>query len=241
MNILLLGSGGRESAIAWKLRQSPKLENLYTAPGNGGTLDFGQNIDISILDFESIASFCLSHDIHYIISGSEAPAVGGIWDYFQREALRHIRVVAPSQTSALLEGSKAFAKKFMQKHGVATADYLEISKDNLEDAYQWFETKKPPYVIKADGLAEGKGVVLPETKEEAIALINNFILERRFGSSSEKVVLEEFLDGIEFSIFIYTNGSEYVIFPNAKDYKRRFEENQGLNTGAWVVYLRCLL
>jgi phosphoribosylamine---glycine ligase len=231
MNILLLGSGGRESAIAWKLSQSALLTNLYIATGNGGTLTFGQNVNMSILDFPSIATFCLQHEINLLISGSEAPAVAGIWDYFQREDLKHIAVIAPSQTSAMLEGSKAFAKEFMKKHQVATASYLEITKENISEAYAWFDTRNPPYVIKADGLAEGKGVVLPESKEEARQLIDDFVLNKRFGASSEKVVLEEFLTGIEFSIFVYTNGTEYVILPNAKDYKRRFEGNIGLNTG----------
>lgn len=231
MNILLLGSGGRESAIAWKLSQSPLLTNLYISTGNGGTLTFGQNVNINILDFPLIASFCLQHEINLLISGSEAPAVAGIWDYFQREDLKHIAVIAPSQASAMLEGSKAYAKEFMKKHQVATASYLEITKENISEAYAWFDTRNPPYVIKADGLAEGKGVVLPESKEEARQLIDDFVLNKRFGASSEKVVLEDFLTGIEFSIFVYTNGTEYVILPNAKDYKRRFEGNIGLNTG----------
>ena len=178
MNILLLGSGGRESAIAWKLSQSALLTNLYIATGNGGTLTFGQNVNMSILDFPSIATFCLQHEINLLISGSEAPAVAGIWDYFQREDLKHIAVIAPSQTSAMLEGSKAFAKEFMKKHQVATASYLEITKENISEAYAWFDTRNPPYVIKSDGLAEGKGVVLPESKEEARQLIDDFVLNK---------------------------------------------------------------
>jgi len=231
MNILLLGSGGRETAIAWKLSQSNHLTKLYTATGNGGTLEFGENLSITITDFEAIAQFCLQNEIQLVISGSEAPAVAGLWDYFQRDDLKKIHVIAPSQISAMLEGSKAFAKEFMAKNNIPTADYIEINADNIQLAYQWFENMKPPFVIKADGLAEGKGVVLPETKEEAKALINEFIFDKKFGTSSEKVVLEEFLDGIEFSIFVYTNGTQYAILPNAKDYKRRFEGNKGLNTG----------
>lgn len=231
MNILLLGSGGRESAIAWKLNQSAQLTNLYIAPGNGGTVEFGKNVDIKILDFEAIERFCLENDIHMLISGSEAPAVAGIWDYFQKDALKHIQVIAPSQISAMLEGSKAFAKEFMAKYHIPTAEFIEVTKDNIEDAYTWFDKFKPPFVIKADGLAEGKGVVLPESKEEAKRLIDEFVLSKKFGASSEKVVIEEFLDGIEFSIFVYTNGSQYAILPNAKDYKRRYEGNKGLNTG----------
>lgn len=231
MNVLLLGSGGRECALAWKLRQSKHLKNLYITPGNGGTVEYGENLAIPATDFEAIENFCMSNEIQIVICGPEQPAVAGIWDYFQKDRLQPIKVIAPSQKSAMLEGSKAFAKEFMSKNSIPTADYLEITQDNLELAYQWFEEKKPPFVIKADGLAEGKGVVLPETKEDAKKLINEFILGGKFGESSKRVVLEEFLDGIEFSIFIYTNGSQYVMLPNAKDYKRRFENNKGLNTG----------
>lgn len=231
MNVLLLGSGGRECTLAWKISQSSILSELYITPGNGGTLEYGKNLGISATDFPAIEKFCLENDIQLIVCGPEQPAVAGIWDYFQRDGLNHINVVAPSHKSAMLEGSKAFAKEFMAANQIPTADYLEITKDNLEKAYQWFEEKNPPFVIKADGLAEGKGVVLPETKEEARQLIDEFILGGKFGTSSEKVVLEEFLDGIEFSIFVYTNGSQYVLLPNAKDYKRRFEGNKGLNTG----------
>lgn len=231
MNILLLGSGGRECALAWKISQSPLLTNLYIAPGNGGTLDYGKNVAMKATDFPAIETFCLENKVEILVCGPEQPAVAGIWDYFQREDLRHIHVIAPSKISATLEGSKAFAKEFMQKCKIPTAEYIEISKENIADAYQWFEEKKPPFVIKADGLAEGKGVVLPESKEEARTLIDEFVLHHKFGTSSEKVVIEEFLDGIEFSIFVYTNGSQYAILPNAKDYKRRFEGNKGLNTG----------
>lgn len=231
MNVLLLGSGGRECALAWKLRQSKSLSNLYIAPGNGGTLEYGKNLAIAATDFSAIEKFCLENAIDLLVCGPEQPAVAGIWDYFQKKELKHIQVVAPSQKSAMLEGSKAFAKEFMAKNDIPTAGYLEITRDNIEQAYQWFEEKNPPYVIKADGLAEGKGVVLPESKEEARSLIDEFILDGKFGASSAKVVLEEFLDGIEFSVFIYTNGQQYVMLPNAKDYKRRFEGNKGLNTG----------
>jgi len=231
MKVLLLGSGGRECALAWKLKQSKLLTDLYITPGNGGTLEFGVNLNIAATDFEAIGKFCLENEIELVVCGPEQPAVAGIWNHFQKVHLQHIQVVAPSQKSAMLEGSKAYAKEFMAKHQIPTADYLEVTKNNLDKAYQWFETKQPPYVIKADGLAEGKGVVLPESKEEAVRLINEFVLLSKFGKSSEKVVLEEFLDGIEFSVFVYTNGSQYVTLPNAKDYKRRFEGNKGLNTG----------
>lgn len=231
MNILLLGSGGRECALAWKISNSSLLDKLYIAPGNGGTLQYGTNVPILATDFEAIEKFCIEHNISIIVCGPEQPAVAGLWDYFQREDLRSIRVIAPSKIAAKLEGSKAFAKEFMARHKIPTAHYKEITSENLEEAYQWFDSYDPPYVIKADGLAEGKGVVLPETKEEASALIDDFILRKKFGASSEKVVLEEFLEGIEFSIFVYTSQGEYVMLPNAKDYKRRFEGNVGLNTG----------
>lgn len=231
MNILLLGSGGRECALAWKIKQSKHCSTLYIAPGNGGTLDYGKNIDIKATDFSTIENFCTENKIDLIVCGPEQPAVAGIWDYFQQEDKLQIDVIAPSQISAKLEGSKSFAKEFMQKNNIPTADYLEINPENIEDAYRWFEEKQPPFVIKADGLAEGKGVVLPETKEEAKQLIDEFILSKKFGISSEKVVLEDFLSGIEFSIFVYTNGKQFVVLPNAKDYKRRFENNKGLNTG----------
>lgn len=231
MNILLLGSGGRECALAWKIKQSKHCSTIYIAPGNGGTLDYGKNIDIKATDFSTIENFCTENKIDLIVCGPEQPAVAGIWDYFQQEDKLQIDVIAPSQISAKLEGSKSFAKEFMQKNNIPTADYLEINPENIEDAYRWFEEKQPPFVIKADGLAEGKGVVLPETKEEAKQLIDEFILSKKFGISSEKVVLEDFLSGIEFSIFVYTNGKQFVVLPNAKDYKRRFENNKGLNTG----------
>ena len=231
MNILLLGSGGRECALAWKISQSKHLDKLYIAPGNGGTHEYGTNIDIKSTDVKAIESFCKENSIEIVVCGPEQPAVAGIWDYFQRDDLSNIHVIAPSQISTMLEGSKAFAKEFMARHSIPTAEYIEVGKSTIQKAYQWFEEKNPPFVIKADGLAEGKGVVLPESKEEAVQLIDEFILNQKFGASSEKVVIEEFLDGIEFSIFVYTNGNQYAILPNAKDYKRRFEGNTGLNTG----------
>ena len=229
MNILLVGSGGRESALAWKIKQSKHCENLYIAPGNGGTAQYGVNIELAILDFEAIEKFCSENNISIIVCGPELPAVHGLWDYFQSH--QEIIVIAPSQISAQLEGSKAFAKEFMQKHNIPTAEYIEVTKTNIEDGFNWFETKKPPFVIKADGLAEGKGVVIATTKEEAESTLKDFIQNQKFGESSAKVVLEEFLDGIEFSMFVFTNGKNYVMLPNAKDYKRRFEGNIGLNTG----------
>lgn len=231
MNVLLLGSGGRECALAWKISQSDFLSKLYIAPGNGGTLEYGRNIPIQATDFAAIEKFCLDSDISLVVCGPEQPAVAGIWDYFQAPHLKHIHVIAPSQKSAMLEGSKAFAKEFMSRHQIPTADYLEITSENIADGLRWFAEKNPPYVLKADGLAEGKGVVLPESKEEAEKLLYDFIQNKKFGSSSERVVLEEFLDGIEFSIFVYTHNGQYALLPNAKDYKRRYEGNQGLNTG----------
>jgi phosphoribosylamine--glycine ligase len=229
MNILLLGSGGRESALAWKIKQSKHCDTLYIAPGNGGTAQYGINVDLGILDFEAINTFCVDHQVHIIVCGPELPAVHGLWDYFKSN--KSILVIAPSQVSAQLEGSKAFAKEFMQKHHIPTAEYIEVNRDNIEEGFHWFETKNAPYVIKADGLAEGKGVVIATNKEEAKSTLIDFIQNQKFGVSSAKVVLEEFLDGIEFSMFVFTNGKKYVMLPNAKDYKRRFEGNIGLNTG----------
>lgn len=229
MNILLLGSGGRESALAWKIQQSKHCDTLYIAPGNGGTAQYGINVDLGILDFEAINTFCVDHQVHIIVCGPELPAVHGLWDYFKSN--KSILVIAPSQVSAQLEGSKAFAKEFMQKHHIPTAEYIEVNRDNIEEGFHWFETKNAPYVIKADGLAEGKGVVIATNKEEAKSTLIDFIQNQKFGVSSAKVVLEEFLDGIEFSMFVFTNGKKYVMLPNAKDYKRRFEGNIGLNTG----------
>jgi phosphoribosylamine--glycine ligase len=229
MNILLLGSGGRESALAWKIKQSKHCDTLYIAPGNGGTAQYGINVDLGILDFEAINTFCVDHQVHIIVCGPELPAVHGLWDYFKSN--KSILVIAPSQVSAQLEGSKAFAKEFMQKHHIPTAEYIEVDRDNIEEGFHWFETKNAPYVIKADGLAEGKGVVIATNKEEAKSTLIDFIQNQKFGASSAKVVLEEFLDGIEFSMFVFTNGKKYVMLPNAKDYKRRFEGNIGLNTG----------
>jgi phosphoribosylamine--glycine ligase len=229
MNILLLGSGGRESALAWKIQQSKHCDTLYIAPGNGGTAQYGINVDLGILDFEAINTFCVDHQVYIIVCGPELPAVHGLWDYFKSN--KSILVIAPSQVSAQLEGSKAFAKEFMQKHHIPTAEYIEVNRDNIEEGFHWFETKNAPYVIKADGLAEGKGVVIATNKEEAKSTLIDFIQNQKFGVSSAKVVLEEFLDGIEFSMFVFTNGKKYVMLPNAKDYKRRFEGNIGLNTG----------
>jgi len=229
MNVLLLGSGGRESALAWKIKQSKHCDNLYIAPGNGGTAQYGVNIELAILDFEAIEKFCKEQNISIIVCGPELPAVHGLWDYFQSH--QSIIVIAPSQISAQLEGSKAFAKEFMKKHHIPTAEYIEVTKANIEDGFHWFETKNPPFVIKANGLAEGKGVVIATTKAEAEMTLKDFIENQKFGESSAKVVLEEFLDGIEFSMFVFTNGKNYVMLPNAKDYKRRFEGNIGLNTG----------
>ncbi len=229
MNILLLGSGGRESALAWKMKQSKKCGALFIAPGNGGTPQFGENINLNPLDFEKIKDFSENNQIDLIVCGPELPAVNGIWDYFQSHPT--IKVVAPSKIAANLEGSKFFAKQFMEKHQIPTASYIQVDAHNIEIGFEWFEKNQPPFVIKADGLAEGKGVVISDSKEDAKATLESFILNQKFGASSQNVVLEEFLEGIEFSIFVYTNGNEYVMLPNAKDYKRRFEGNIGLNTG----------
>jgi phosphoribosylamine--glycine ligase len=232
MNILLIGSGGREHALAWKIKQSSKCDTLFIAPGNGGTNAIGSNVAIDPLDFEAVATFCLKEQVKLIVCGPELPAVKGIWDYFEIERTSlGIHVIAPSKIAANLEGSKSFAKQFMQRHHIPTAQYIEVHAENLNEGLKWFEEGTPPYVIKADGLAEGKGVVIATSKETASETLINFISHKQFGDSSTTVVLEEFLDGIECSIFVYTNGIQYAILPNAKDYKRRFEGNQGLNTG----------
>lgn len=230
MNVLILGGGGRECAMAWKIAKSPSLSDLYIAPGNAGTSAYGQNIDLSVTDFEGIAQFCIDQSISMIIVGPELPLVDGIYDYFQREHLAHINVVGPSQEGAQLEGSKAYAKAFMARHDIPTADYIEVNTKNLEEGIAHLEANDGPYVLKADGLAAGKGVLIIDERAEAIASLRA-MLDGQFGAASELVVIEQFLDGIEFSVFVLTDGSDYQILPIAKDYKRIGEGDTGLNTG----------
>ncbi len=227
VNVLLLGSGGRESALAWKMSQSPRLGNLFIAPGNGGTPQYGENVNISPVDFQAIEEFVKSNEVDLIVAGNEDPLVKGIYDYFNE---RGIPVVGPSKAGAALEGSKDFAKQFMVRHNIPTARYRSFSADNIEEGYEFLESLKAPYVLKADGLAAGKGVLILPTLEEAKASLKE-MLSGMFGASSATVVIEEFLSGIECSVFVLTDGKEYRVLPVAKDYKRIGEGDTGLNTG----------
>ena len=229
--ILLLGSGGRESALAWKLAQSPKLEKLYIAPGNGGTTQYGINVALSPLDFQSIKDFVLANAVSMVVVGNEDPLVAGIYDYFVADAdLNGIPVVGPSKAGAMLEGSKDFAKEFMNRHGIPTAEHLSVDASTIEDGYRFIEKHQPPYVLKADGLAAGKGVLIIPDEQEAKSQLRA-MLDGMFGASSSKVVLEQFLSGIECSVFVLTDGDSYKILPVAKDYKRIGEGDTGPNTG----------
>lgn len=237
MNILLLGSGGREHALAWKMRQSPLCEQLYIAPGNAGTSQVGENIALSATDFPAIKAFVLDKNITLVVVGPEEPLVRGVTDFFRNDTdLSSIAVIGPAAYGAQLEGSKAFAKKFMARHDIPTARYAEITEhaDGTSRAYRegvaFLKTLNPPFVLKADGLAAGKGVLIINDLDEAIAALKT-MLEGQFGEASRKVVIEEFLDGIEFSVFALTDGKDYVILPEAKDYKRIGEGDTGLNTG----------
>lgn len=231
MKILLLGSGGREHALAWKIAQSTKVEKLYIAPGNAGTSAVGQNVPIAVCDFDAIARFVLENEVSMVVVGPEDPLVKGIYDYFKSDArLSHVAVIGPSRQAAQLEGSKSFAKEFMQRHSIPTAAYKSFDATRLDDAYRFLEGLKAPYVLKADGLCAGKGVLIVPTLQEAKEQLKQ-MFDGMFGSSSATVVIEEFLDGIECSVFVLTDGSDYVILPEAKDYKRVGEGNTGLNTG----------
>lgn len=230
MNILIIGSGGRECTFAWKLSQSEECGELFIAPGNAGTSDYGTNIDIGVTDFPAIETFCLEEKIEMVVVGPEVPLVEGIYDHFQAEHLQHINVVGPSKEGAQLEGSKAYAKAFMARHEIPTAGYLEVSFANIDAGVQRIRSTEGPYVLKADGLAAGKGVLIIDDKEEAAEALLDMI-GGRFGEASGTVVIEEFLDGIEFSVFVLTDGSSYQILPIAKDYKRIGEGDTGLNTG----------
>lgn len=227
IDILLLGSGGRESALAWKISQSPLLGKLYIAPGNGGTTQYGTNIDMSPTDFDAIDKFVTDNGIKMIVVGNEDPLVKGIYDRF---ADSDILVVGPSRAGAALEGSKDFAKQFMVRHNIPTARYRSFTADNIEEGYRFLDELKPPYVLKADGLAAGKGVLILPTIEEARESLKE-MLSGMFGASSATVVIEEFLSGIECSVFVLTDGKDYRVLPVAKDYKRIGEGDTGLNTG----------
>jgi phosphoribosylamine--glycine ligase len=231
-NILLLGSGGREAAIAWKLKQSPLCKKLFIAPGNPGTEQYGTNITLSVMDFDAVKKACLENNIDILIVGPEDPLVAGIYDCFKSDAAtKHIIIVGPSKEGAQLEGSKAFSKKFMQRHKIPTAAYREFDEGNFDEGVSYLKQHGVPIVLKADGLAAGKGVVIAQTVGEAIESFTSMIKEAQFGEASKKVVVEQFLTGIELSVFAFTDGSNYVLFPEAKDYKRIGEGDTGLNTG----------
>ena len=232
MNILLLGSGGREHALAWKIAQSNKVDQLFIAPGNAGTAQAGTNVpELKATDFDGVARFALDHNINMVVVGPEDPLVKGIYDYFQNnEALRGIPVIGPSKAGAQLEGSKDFAKAFMLRHNIPTAAYATFDGEHLEEGLRFRETLRAPYVLKADGLCAGKGVLILDTLEEAKRELKE-MLGGMFGNASSKVVIEEFLSGIECSVFVLTDGKSYKILPEAKDYKRIGEGDTGLNTG----------
>ena len=232
MNILILGSGGREHAFAWKLAQSKKIGKLYIAPGNAGTSTCGINVNISVTDFEAIKKFVLENKINLVVVGPEDPLVKGIHDFFLADVqLKNIPIIGPQKDGAQLEGSKDFSKKFMIRHHIPTARYETFTKETLSEGLRFLETLSPPYVLKADGLAAGKGVVIPNTLSEAKVELTEMLENAKFGNASAKVVIEEFLQGIELSVFVLTDGNSYKILPAAKDYKRIGEGDTGLNTG----------
>jgi phosphoribosylamine--glycine ligase len=232
MNVLILGSGGREHAFTLKLLKSNKINQIFVAPGNAGTQKIAINININPTDFEAVKKTVLENNIKMVVVGPEAPLVDGVHDFFLADTnLKDIPVIGPKKDGALLEGSKDFSKKFMQKHGVPTAKYQSFTKDNLEQGYLFLETLEPPFVLKADGLAAGKGVLILNSLEEAKAELKEMVANQKFGEASSTVVIEEFLKGIELSVFVLTDGINYKILPSAKDYKRIGEGDTGLNTG----------
>lgn len=231
MNILLVGSGGREHALAWKITQSPKLSALFIAPGNAGTSAVGQNLNIDVSDFSAVKSAVLKHNIDLVFVGPEDPLVNGIVDFFENDSeLKSVPVVGPNKVAAKLEGSKDFSKKFMEKHSIPTARYFSVSKNNIEEGIDFLKKLRPPYVLKADGLAAGKGVLIINNLDEASTELQN-MLGGKFGKAGDTVVIEEFLSGIECSVFVITDSKNYKILPEAKDYKRIGEGDTGLNTG----------
>ena len=232
MNILLIGSGGREHALAWKISRSPLTETLFIAPGNAGTFECGINVAMSENNFEQIRSFVVKEKVDMVVVGSETPLVNGITDFLaSHDDTKHICVVGPNKLSARLEGSKDFAKQFMMRHQIPTAAYRTFTKDDLNAAVDFLKTLKPPYVLKADGLAAGKGVIITEDFDEAVAELHHMLADAKFGDAGHKVVIEQFLKGIEMSVFVLTDGVSYKILPVAKDYKRIGEGDTGLNTG----------
>ena len=232
MIILILGSGGREHTFAWKINQSPLCKTLYVAPGNSGTAQIAKNANIKVTDFKAIKDFVLEKKIDMVVVGPEDPLVLGIHDFFLNDQdIKHVSIIGPEKAAAQLEGSKEFAKEFLYRHNIPTAAYKSFTKDNVEEGYMFLETLKPPYVLKADGLAAGKGVLILNNLNEAKAELKLMLVDAKFGEASTKVVIEEFLDGIELSCFVLTDGKDYKILPTAKDYKRIGEGDTGLNTG----------
>jgi phosphoribosylamine--glycine ligase len=232
MNILVLGSGGREHTFTWKIAQSDLCDQLFVAPGNSGTAQIATNVAISVNDFEAIKALVLKETIEMVVVGPEDPLVNGVHDFFLNDAeLKDVIVVGPTQEAAQLEGSKEYAKEFMMRHNIPTAAYESFTKDTVAEGQKFLETLQAPYVLKADGLAAGKGVLIIEDLEEAKQELANMLVDAKFGDASSKVVIEEFLDGIELSCFVLTDGKNYQILPTAKDYKRIGEGDTGLNTG----------
>ena len=232
MNVLIIGSGGREHAFAWKIAQSPLLSSLFIAPGNPGTAELGTNLAIGVADLAGIANAIREHHIELVIVGPEEPLVKGVRDYIEsQEDLKHVGIVGPGAAGAQLEGSKDFSKNFMHRHGVPTAASQTFTKESVEAGLAYLETQSLPIVLKADGLAAGKGVIIAQTLEEAKASLKEMLLDAKFGAASDKVVIEQFLRGIELSVFVLTDGENYVVLPEAKDYKRIGENDEGLNTG----------
>ena len=232
MKVALLGSGGRECALAWKISQSSLLEKLYILPGNAGTANYGENINIKVTDFKLIESFVKKEKIDVLVVGPEGPLVEGIVDFlYERIQKKDLLIIGPNKKASALEGSKDFAKEFMQKNNIPTANYKSFNKKNIKEGYSFLDSLKPPYVLKADGLAAGKGVLIIDDLEQAKKELSLMIKNKKFGNASNKVVIEEFLEGTEISVFVLTDGENYKILPHAKDYKRIFEKDKGPNTG----------
>ena len=232
MNILVIGSGGREHTFCWKIAQSPKCEKLYAAPGNAGTSQIAINLQIDINDFKAIRKAVINYEIKMVIVGPEAPLVNGIKDFFKSDQeLSKVNIIGPGRNSAKLEGSKSFAKEFMNRYNIPTAKHSEFTSSSIEKAYDFLKTMTPPYVLKADGLAAGKGVLIINDIDQAKLELKAMLIDKKFGEASDKVVIEEFLDGVELSCFVLTDGKTGITFPMAKDYKRIGEEDKGLNTG----------
>jgi len=232
MRVLLIGSGGRESALSWKIAQSSMLESLFIAPGNAGTKQYGKNVDLNVLDFDAVKSFVIDHKFEMVIVGPEEPLVMGIADFFKKDpSLSSVALIGPTQAGAALEGSKTFAKEFMQRHKIPTAKYGSFTLQTLREGIEFLRNMKAPYVLKADGLAAGKGVLIIEDLKTAEDELTQILLDEKFGSAGQKVVIEQFLKGIELSVFVVTDGISFKLLPEAKDYKRIGEQDQGENTG----------